>query len=103
MWCCAVCCVVMCCCVVCCGVEVMLCGVVMCCGVAGRSGASSGVWLVVLVPLACLPGLYTTYNECQPVPHLQALLAIQVTLYSVRLGLVNVNIFDIFIQSSHCC
>ena len=47
--------------------------------VPDRSGASTGVWLVVLVPLACLPGLYNTYRHCHPLPHLQALLAIQVT------------------------
>ncbi|KAK8382349.1 hypothetical protein O3P69_015344 [Scylla paramamosain] len=50
-----------------------------------RSGASTGVWLVVLVPLACLPGLYNTYRHCHPLPHLQALLAIQVGVCGAHL------------------
>lgn len=50
-----------------------------------RSGASPGLWLVMLVPLACSPGLYTTYNHCCPTPRLLALLALQVGMSGIHL------------------
>lgn len=50
-----------------------------------RSGASVGVWLVVLLPLACSPGLYNTYSHCKPTPRLLALLAIQVGVCGAHL------------------
>ncbi|KAG0718394.1 Dolichol kinase [Chionoecetes opilio] len=50
-----------------------------------RSGASAGVWLVVLVPLACIPSLYNTHTDCHPSSRLLALLAIQVGVCGAHL------------------
>ncbi|XP_045600104.2 dolichol kinase isoform X1 [Procambarus clarkii] len=50
-----------------------------------RSGASPGVWLVMLVPLACSPGFYTTYNTCTPTPLFLAFLALQVGVCGIHL------------------
>lgn len=50
-----------------------------------RAGASSGLWLVVLVPLACSPGFYATFMQCTPPPRLLSLLAIQAGVSGVHL------------------
>ncbi|KAK4299038.1 hypothetical protein Pmani_028657 [Petrolisthes manimaculis] len=50
-----------------------------------RNGASAGVWLVVLIPLACSPGLYDTHTHCHPSPRLLSLLAIQVGVSGIHL------------------
>ncbi|XP_068230409.1 dolichol kinase isoform X2 [Palaemon carinicauda] len=50
-----------------------------------RPGASSGLWLVVLVPLACSPGFYTSFMQCIPPPRLLSLLAIQAGVSGVHL------------------
>ncbi|KAG7171345.1 dolichol kinase-like [Homarus americanus] len=50
-----------------------------------RYGASPGVWLMLLVPLACSSGLYTAYIHCYPPSRLLALLAIQVGVSGIHL------------------
>ncbi|XP_042882600.1 dolichol kinase-like isoform X2 [Penaeus japonicus] len=47
--------------------------------------ASAGLWLVILLPLACSPGLYETYSHCTPTPKLLALLAFQVGVSGIHL------------------
>ncbi|XP_063591173.1 dolichol kinase-like isoform X1 [Penaeus indicus] len=50
-----------------------------------RSNASAGLWLVILIPLACSPGLYEAYSHCTPTPKLLALLAFQVGVSGIHL------------------
>ncbi|XP_069942127.1 dolichol kinase isoform X2 [Cherax quadricarinatus] len=49
------------------------------------SGTSPGLWLVMLVPLACSPGLNTAYISCSPTPRLLAFLALQVGVCGIHL------------------
>lgn len=50
-----------------------------------RSNASAGLWLVILIPLACSPGLYEAFSHCTPTPKLLALLAFQVGVSGLHL------------------